>query len=197
MASLSGVWYSRYPGIGRLDGYRIGVWSGFDAAAGGKAALFPDAALPYRTCTAESGSAVPGAGDYFVLYDDTVYGQGGGGGAPQGSGGFSYCGIVRAVNIFNGDRRRGAIIIEYLEGCAPQWDRDVKDGRRPFFGMYYRVLGGGAVQMANAVNLAALHRGGPYGTETAHLAEAVAQNVIENEAEFISWGAVIPQERER
>jgi hypothetical protein len=187
MASLSGVWYSRYAGAGRLDGYRIGRWADCAAVAGAKAALFPH--REDKTYTAESGSDVPAPGDYFVLYDDT------GGGRTDTGGTFVYWGIVRAVNVFNGDRRRGAVIIEYLKGCAPRWHGDLRDGRRPFFGLYYRALDG-AVQMANAVDLAALYRGETYYTETAHLAEAVAKNSAENEAEFVSWGVVIPQERE-
>jgi hypothetical protein len=194
MDSMSGVWYSHYAGIGRLDGYRIGKWKDFDSIAGGKTALFP--ALEKKTYTSESGSSTPGPDDYFVLYDDTVYGQEDDSSPPQASWGFSYCGIVRAVNVFNGDPGRGAIIIEYLKGCAPQWDDDIKNGQRPFFGMYYRKLSGDIIQMANAVDLAAMYKGEKYYTETATLGEAIAANTIENEAEFISWGVVIPQDRE-
>jgi hypothetical protein len=198
MASLSGVWYSRYAGIGRLDGYRIGTWDDFDdlVEAPGKTALFPNMAPPHKTYTAESGSDTPAPGHYFVLYDDTVYGQEDDSSPPQESWGFSYCGIVRAVNIFNGDKDRGAVIIEYLKGCAPQWEEDIKDGQRPFFGIYYRVLAAGVIQMANAVQLAALANGEDYYTETEHLDEAVTLNNVESEAEFISWGVAIPQNRE-
>ena len=52
------------------------------------------------------------------------------------------------------------------------------------------------VQMANAVDLAALYAGKKYYTEQASLQEAIALNTVENEAEFISWGIVIPQQRE-
>jgi hypothetical protein len=51
--------------------------------------------------------------------------------------------------------------------------------------------------MANAVNLAAMYKGESYYTETEHLLEAVAKNTAENEAEFVSWGVVIPQGREK
>jgi hypothetical protein len=195
MSSMSGVWYSRYAGIGRLDGYRIGVMDDFDdlVEIPEKTALFPDMAPPpYQTY----GSNTFNPGDYFVLYDDTVYGQTDDSSPAQESWGFSYCGIVRAVNVFNGDPKRGAIIIEYLRGCAPQWDDDIKNGKRPFFGIYYRKLSGGIVQMANAVDLAALYNGKKYYTETEDLTEAVTLNNVENEAEFISWGVVIPQSRE-
>jgi hypothetical protein len=51
--------------------------------------------------------------------------------------------------------------------------------------------------MANAVDLAARYAGEKYYTETATLKEAAALNTVENEAEFISWGVVIPQDREQ
>ncbi|MDR1319110.1 MAG: hypothetical protein LBJ90_05750 [Treponema sp.] len=199
MSFMSGVWYSHYAGIGRLDGYRIGKWEDFDelVAGSGKTALFPgfDTSNPKTYSTDET----PENNDYFVLYDDTVYGQGNDGAG--GNGGWSdlvsrYIGIVRAVNVFNGDPDRGVVIVEYLKGCAPTWDDDIKDGRRPFFGIYYRVLKPDIVQMANAVDLAALYNGEKYYTETKTLDEAVALNTVENEAEFIAWGVVIPQDRE-
>jgi hypothetical protein len=133
------------------------------------------------------------------LYDTTVYGQSDDGVGGNGNWGFGYLGIVRAVNVFNDDPNRGVIIIEYLKGCAPEWlDRwpESSGGKRPFFGIYYRVLDNDTVQMANAVDLAALYAGEKYYTETATLEEAIAFNSVENEAEFISWGVVIPQDRE-
>jgi hypothetical protein len=207
MSFMSGVWYSRYAGIGRLDGYRIGKWSDFDEQVGesGKDALFPARVIPSVTYTVESGTNTPGEDDYFVFYDDTVYGEGDDGSG--GNGGWEefdlvtrYIGIVRGVNVFNGDPGRGAIVIEYLKGCAPLWlDRwpASSNGKAPFFGIYYRVKDNDTVQMANAVDLAALYNGEGYYTETAHLAEAIKKNNVENEAEFIAWGVVIPQKRER
>jgi hypothetical protein len=200
MSFMSGVWYSHYAGIGRLDGYRIGKWKDFKELVedSGKDALFPN--LVKETYTKEAGSNIPDGEDFFVLYDDTVYGQAEDGTGGNESWGFGYLGIVRAVNHFNGDPNRGAIIIEYLKGCAPGWlDRwpESKDGQRPFFGIYYRVLESDIVQMANAVDLAALYAGKPYYTEKATLDEAIEFNTIENEAEFISWGVVIPQNREK
>jgi hypothetical protein len=199
MASMSGVWYSHNAGFGRLDGYRIGKWGDFKTLVedSGKDALFPG--LQKETCAGEGGTKIPVNGDYFVFYDDTVFGQSGDG--TGGNGGWGalvtrYIGIVRAVNIFNGDKGRGAVIIEYLINCAPRWDNDLKDGSHPFFGIYYRVLDGNTVQMANAVDLAAWYNGKKYYTETAALDEAVSKNTIENEAEFISWGVVVPQSRE-
>jgi hypothetical protein len=195
LSSLSGVWYSHYAGIGRLDGYRLGRWKDFDTLVpAAKLALFPDL---LRETYDTSGSADPNG--YFVFYDDTVYGQKGddtGGNGGWGIYYYRYAGIVRAVNIFDRNINRGSIIIEYLKGCAPNWDRDIKYGQRPFFGIYYRVLNSDTVQMANAVDLTALYAGKKYYTETETLKEATDLNTIENEAEFISWGVVIPQNRE-
>ncbi|MDR0663004.1 MAG: hypothetical protein LBF80_02855 [Spirochaetaceae bacterium] len=199
LKNLSGVWYSHYAGVGRLDGYRIGTWVKFETLMENKKPLFPNLGdPPYTTYI---GNA-PVSDDYFVFYDDTVYGEkddGTGGNGGWGNFSTRYIGIVRAVNIFNDDQNRGAIIIEYLQGCAPAWlDRwtESKSGGRPYFGIYYRVLSGNTIQMANAVNLAALYAGKSYYTETATLKEAVVVNTVENEAEFISWGVVIPQDRE-
>jgi hypothetical protein len=194
LESLSGVWYSHYAGIGRLNGYRIGRWEDFDAIMGNKTAMFP--ALERETANPPQS----GNGDYFVFYDDTVYGEsedgtgGNGGGDPVKR----YVGIVRAVNLFYDNPDRGSIIIEYLKGCAPQWDEDIKDGHLPFFGIYYRVLNSDLVQMANAVDLAAQYDGKKkYYTEKATLQEAVNTNTVINEAEYIAWGLEIPQDRER
>jgi hypothetical protein len=197
MSSLSGVWYSRYAGIGRLDGYRIGTWNEFNDLVinSEKAALFPNMTAPYTSSTGES--FVPG--DYFVLYDDSVYGEKEDGTGGKGGWDFfvmHYTGIVRAVNVFNGDPDRGAVIIEYFKGGCPTWDVDIAYGQRPFFGFYYRVLDRDTVQMANAVDLAALYAKKKYYTERRTLEEAIALNTVENEAEFISWGVVIPQDRE-
>jgi hypothetical protein len=197
MAPLAGVWYSYYPGIGRLDGYRIGRWEDFDTVMGAtKLGLFPN--LERLTYTAQTGSATPGAEDFFVFYDDTVYGEDDSG--EDGNGDLEitmrYIGIVRAVNVFNDDPDRGAIIIEYLTGCAPQWDDAIKDGQLPFFGIYYRKEDADTVQMANAVDLDAMDNGDPYYTETATLQEAIDKNTVENDATFIVWDVVYPQERE-
>jgi hypothetical protein len=43
---------------------------------------------------------------------------------------------------------------------------------------------------------AALYAGKKYYTEQSTLEEARALNNVKNEAEFISWGVVIPQNRE-
>jgi hypothetical protein len=200
LSAPSGVWYSHYAGIGRLDGYRIGTWADFEklVVETGKDALIPNMAWPAETY---SGYA-PKPGDYFLLYDSSVYGQ-----ADDHSpadedwqGNFGFCGIVRGINLFYDNPDRGSVIIEYLRGCYPTWlteRQGLLDGEKPFFGVYYRVLNPDLVQMANAVDLAALYKGQRYYTEKATLQEALDSNTVENEAEYIAWGVVIPQDREK
>jgi uncharacterized protein with FMN-binding domain len=190
-----GVWYSHY-GQRRLDGYTIGRWSEIETLLGNKLALFPDFDPSDPHLYDDYAIADD---DYFIFYDDTVYETTPGDG---GNGGWEglvtrYIGIVRAVNIFNDNAKTGAVIIEYLNGCFPQWSTDVLLMPLPFFGMYYRVLTSDCIQMANAVDLAALAANKRYYTETATLAEAIAKNSAENDGEFISWGVVIPQDREK
>ena len=215
MDFLQGEWYARYAGIGRLDGYRIRKWSDFVTNDADKAKAlehFPDLASTLgnpRTYLEEENQYWPYRedNDYIVLYDDTAYGQGEDGVGGNEDWGFCYMGVVRAVTVFNGDVNRGAIIIEYLADADPRWlyssqtysghSQGLEKGEKPFFGIYYRVLGRDVVQMANAVDLAALYAGKPYYTEKGTLEEAIEANGAENESEFISWGIVIPQERER
>jgi len=209
MSFLSGVWYSHYAGIGRLDGYRIRKWNDMTDADRAKAlALFTGYGLKidgYRNPVTYCEKNYPQNDDYILLYDDTVYGQEDDDSlATDGNWGFAYMGLVRTINIFNGDKDRGAIIIEYFEGCDPNWLWDpngyahqgLDRGENPFFGIYYRVLSQDIVQMANTVDLAAMYAGKAYYTEKKTLEEAIEANTVENEAEFISWGVVIPQERE-
>ena len=209
---LNGTWYSGYPGIGVLDGYRIRQWGSLTAEDKSRMqSLFSAYGFDIHNPKTYRSGRAPQDTDYILLYDDSVYGQRGDN-APSddGIGGTGYMGVVRALNIFNNDKDRGAVIIEYLEGADPRWLWDSKwapdwsttgsqglgRGEKPFFGMYYRVLGPDTVQMANAVDLAALYAGRRYYTEKGTLAEAIAANSVENEAEFISWGVVNPQNRE-
>jgi hypothetical protein len=204
MNFMCGVWYSHYAGIGRLDGYRIRKWSDLTVAEKTKAqALFPD--LDINSPKTYSSKNIPQNSDYVILYDDTVYGQEEDDSGENESWGFSYMGLVRAINIFNGDKNRGAIIIEYFEKADPIWLSDpnssyyqgLAKGEKPFFGIFYRALSNNVVQMANSVDLATLYDGKRYYTEKATLDEAIDANSVENEAEFISWGVVIPQDREQ
>jgi hypothetical protein len=190
-----GIWYSRYGGT-RMDGYRVGRWGEIKAVMGDKLALFPDFD-PDKPLLHDNYAIQDD--DYFIFYDDTVFGEdenGEGGNGGWGSRVTRYMGIVRAVNVFNGNADTGAVIIEYLEGCYPRWAMDVLFWPLPFFGVYYRVLGPDTVQMANAVDLAALSAGKAYYTETATLQEAVSKNSAENNEKFISWGVVYPQRRD-
>jgi hypothetical protein len=200
MENLSGVWYSHWAGIGRLDGYRIGKWEDFTKLVidTGKLSLIPGIGSDPLNAKTYFTKETPKQDDYFVLYDSSVYGQQDDDSAadPGWTYNFGFCGIVRGVNLFYNIPERGAIIIEYLEGCAPQWDEDIKNGQLPFFGIYYRVLDPDTVQMANAVDLAALYNGEKYYTEKARLEDAMDANGVENEAEYIAWGVVIPQDRE-
>jgi hypothetical protein len=161
-------------------------------ADGGKLSLFPD--FDPDNPRLDDGYAL-GDGDYFVFYDDTAYET------EPGDGGWEnlitrYIGVARAVNIFNGDTRTGAVIIEYLDGAYPAWSLDALLMPLPFFGIYYRVSDPDCIQMANPVDLAALAAGKRYYTETITLEEAAAKNSAENEGEFVAWGVVIPQDRE-
>jgi hypothetical protein len=110
-------------------------------------------------------------------------------------------GLVKSINIFNNDLNRGAIIIEYFEDADPGWLSDPHYGQglgrgdRPFFGIFYRVIDHDTVQMANAVDLAALYAGKHYYVEQETLKDAESMFDVIHEAEFISWGVVMPQER--
>jgi hypothetical protein len=191
-----GVWYSIYGGA-RLDGYRVGRWSEIKEVMGSKLALFPDFD-PDNPRLHDKYEIQDD--DYFFFYDDTVYGEDDNGeGGNNGWDDFitRYIGIVRTINIFNGDAGAGAVIIEYLEGCYPRWAMDVVFWPLPFFGIYYRVLSADSIQMANAVDLDALGAGKAYYTETATLQEAIDKNTAENSGKFVSWGVVIPQTRSK
>jgi hypothetical protein len=190
------VWYSYYGKI-RTDSYRIGRWSEIKDTMGNKLSLFPD--FDPDNPRLHDGYTIKDD-DYFIFYDDTVYGQDNTG--EGGNGGWEgfitrYIGIVRAVNIFEGNSDTGAVIIEYLEGCYPQWAMDVILWPLPFFGIYYQIISADSMQMANAVDLDALFSGRAYYTETATLQEAVEKNNAENDSNFISWGTVVPQSREQ
>jgi hypothetical protein len=190
-----GVWYSHYAGL-RTDGYRVGRWDELKEVMGNKLSLFPD--FDPDNPRLHDGYAIKDD-DYFLFYDDTVFGEDdngeGGNGGWGGSMVFRYLGIVRAVNAFNDHAGAGAVIVEYLDGCYPQWSQDVLIMPLPFFGMYYRVVNPDCILMANAVDLAALNSGRRYYTETATLEEAVAKNNAENESKFIA-GVALPQDRE-
>ena len=198
MDFLCGTWYSRSAGIGLLDGYRIRKWSDLTTADKAKAkTLFPS--LNINSPKTYSSKIVPQNGDYVLLFDDTLYGQEESDSESNESWGFGYMGLVRAINIFNGDKNRGAIIIEYFEEASPAWLSDTQGltpNEKPFFGIYLKALSHDTIQLANPVDLAAMYAKKHYYTEQGTLVEAVGVFDVENEAEFISWGVVIPQDRE-
>jgi hypothetical protein len=158
-----------------------------------KFAIFPNRETPYITYTGYT----PQADDYFVFYDGTVYGE-----ADDGTGGkpilrsACFIGIVRALNIFNNDRGRGALVVEYLRGHQQTQYSEAEDGSLPFYGVYYKELNEDCIQMANPVNWTDLYNNKSYYTGSGTLEEAIAVNSMENEAEFINWGITIPQDRE-
>ena len=188
---LCGVWYSHY------DGYRIRKWGDFSAEDKARAqSLFSGISLDADSPKTYSTQSSPKSGDYIVLFDDNTSGE---------SWGFGYMGLVHAINIFNDDKNRGAIIIEYFEGTDPLWLSDpdgyayqgLMRGEKPFFGIYYKVLDSDTVQMANAVDLAAVYTDKSYYTEKGTFNEAIKTFTVENEAEFVSYGATNTQNRER
>jgi hypothetical protein len=72
----------------------------------------------------------------------------------------------------------------------------VLSGRLIFFSTR-RISSTYAIKLANAVDLAALSAGKAYYTETATLQEALDKNNAENAGNFIAWGMVIAQDREK
>ena len=191
LSFLSGVWYSHYAGIGRLDGYRIRKWSDITAEDKIKfQTLFP--ALNIDSPRTYSTQDTPGSSDYILLYDGSVYGQKDDGSGGRESGG-GFIGLIRAINIFNNDKKRCSLIIEYFEDTS----EDPTRGEKPFYGIYIRVLSPDLVQMANPADLAGMYGGKSSSTATATVEEAIKFFNVENEAEFISWGVVIPQSREK
>jgi hypothetical protein len=179
---LCGKWSSSY------DDYRIRKWSDFNAEDKARAqVLFP--ALDVDNPKTYSAQEISPNSYYIVLFDDNIDGE---------SWGYGFMGLVRAINVFNDDKDRGAIIVEYFEGADPLWlsGQGLARGEKPFFGIYYKVNNPDTVQMANAVNLAAMYAGEFYYTEQGTLDEAAMTFNVENEAEFINWGVTTPQIRD-
>jgi hypothetical protein len=199
---LNGFWSSRN-GSRLLDRYQIRKWDDLTAEDKEEAqALFPSADIAnLKTYATED---TPQDGDYVFLYDETVFVPSPGDPENAGGWGFSYMGVVRAVNIFNDDKKRGAVIIEYFEGADPAWLSDpggysyqgLEPGEKPYYGVYFKVIDNNTVQLANPVDLKARLEGRLYHTEQKTLQKAVKFFDVENEAEFISWGVVISQNRE-
>jgi hypothetical protein len=196
---LPGVWYSHYAEA-RTDGYRIGLYKNLEEDLGEKlAADFP----AYRKTrhTAQDGTGRPDfidGDEYYIYYDDL------GGYGDDRSLRFRFMGVFRAANLFpdsQGAIGNGALIFEYVDGCYPTWT-DLLD--RPFMAVYYHIINHNTIQMANPVDLEKVYEYladktlgvSRYAVETATLEEAIAKFTVENEAEYISWGLVVPQDRE-
>ena len=95
---MDGIWYSRFAGIGRLDGYRIRRWGGMSDADRARAqSQFTE--LDIGGPKTYAAGDTPKDSDFVLLYDDTVYGQEDDG-APRAGGnwGFAYMGLVRKSN---------------------------------------------------------------------------------------------------
>lgn len=208
MNFFCGDWDSGYG-----DGYFIRKWGNLTEKDKGRIQQnFPDVDLvnlqTYGVYGGDgSDKKKPTASDYIIMYPVGVAVRGGSGEDMFG-GGTTYLGLVRTINIFNGDKNKGAIIIEYFENGDPLWLGDgsyadgsipgqgLKPGEKPFFGIYYRVLNANKIQFANAVNLAAMYAGYKYYTEKGTLKEAVGKNTVQQDAEYISWGIVMPVSRQ-
>jgi hypothetical protein len=207
-----GTWQARY-GNRLMDGYVIGKWKEAASVLGSKSKLFLYTGFdPGHPRFLDAGGniqpAIPADGegqrepgtihdeDYFVFYDDSVYRENQAA-TPGTERGYSWIGVVRAVNVFDHDPRRGAVIVEYLDGAYPE-RRPFENGPQalPFYGIFFRVLTDDSIQFANPIKLAERINGRPYHTETADLEEAIRLNNVENDVEFIDWGEALPQDRE-
>jgi hypothetical protein len=188
MAYLSGSWDSSY------DGYLVRQWSNYTSTDQSKTAENGLTVSSSNPVTYDSNKN-PQTSDYVAAYLD------------GGGWGFSYMGLVRAINIFDktGDPNLwGAIIIEYFEGGDPEWLSDpdgysyqgLEPGEKPYFGMYFQAYSQDQVGMANAVDLNALSSGNPYYTEEATLQAAITKNTKANRDNFISYSVVMPQQRQ-
>ncbi|MDR2079302.1 MAG: hypothetical protein LBP74_06260 [Treponema sp.] len=175
-----GVWYSYYP-YGdhyKTDGYRIGLLKDAEDDEELMARLAADFLISGIAGLTLLDGYAPSEDDYYVYYDDLSGGEWR----------FSYFGVVRCVNIFNGDSGAGAVIIEYFKETGPGWT-DLSD--TPFFGIYYRVKSGNTIQMANPIKLK-----DNSAVETAALDEAIVTFTPANEGSFIDWGVVLAQVRD-
>jgi hypothetical protein len=207
LGDCQGGWYSWYGN--RLEsGFVIGQWKTIDSIDQ-KLEVFPGFDRNDPRFLDSEGVPVPAQhasasargrrgtihdDDYFIMYDETVYGQSGNSiGASPGPRRASYLAILRGVNIFDHDSDRGALVVEYLAGCYP--DRYPFNGEPktlPFFGIFFRVLGRDTRQMANPIKLADRLNNRPYYTETEDLDAAFLQSAVENAVEFVDWALEPP-----
>jgi hypothetical protein len=189
---LAGEWYSHHPYQEfTTDGYSIGRVKELMGKypPNGYPPGFPRNMAPDSPYELGSGTPVDPEEDYYVLYLAKDKQGVGNKDVP------AFMGIVRQVHIFNNaedSRAAGAIIIEFLKGChedGARFDYEVSD--LPFLGIFYRIIDDDTVQLANTWDYV---NWGP--TNTATMEEAVEKYVPENDGDFVSWGIVLPQERE-
>jgi hypothetical protein len=207
LSDCQGGWYS-WHGNRLQTGFVIGQWKTIDGIDE-KLGAFPDFDRNDPRFLDSDGSPVPAryataatrgqAGtihdeDYFILYDETVYGQSGNSvGASPGPRRASYLAVLRGVNIFDHNPDRGALVVEYLAGCYPErYPFAEGPAALPFFGIFFRALDRNTRQMANPIKLADRLNGRPYYTETDDLDAAFAQSNVENGAEFVDWSVEPP-----
>jgi hypothetical protein len=204
-----GGWYARN-GVMLLDGYVFGRWKTV-SGLGLKLHAFPgfNPAQPrFVNSQGQQADAVPAddaargspgtihPDDYFVMFDDTVYGLSSTDNDP-GSPGYSYLAIIRGVNIFDRNEGHGALVVEYLAGCYPARYPFAQGGAvLPFYGIFFRAVSERAMKLENPIKLADRLNGKPYYTETATLVEAFSQSNVENDAEFVDWAEAAPREME-
>ena len=174
---LAGKWSLANGG----ENYQVATWNSVKESA---KVLFPG--MKADTPATYNDRLIPGKGDYILIYDFGF--------------GLSYMGLVRGIAIFNNDKNRGAIIIEYFEESEPLWlseTQGLKRGKKPFFGVYYQVITTEDIKMVNVIDLEGMSEGREYYTEKATLEEALAFYTTENEERLIFWGVVIQMKREK
>jgi hypothetical protein len=207
LSECQGGWYSWY-GNRLQNGYVIGQWKTLDSIDQ-KLEVFRDfdrnnprflnpegvsVSARYATAATRGQRGTIHDDDYFVMYDETTYGQSGNSiGSSPGPRRASFLAILRGVNIFDHDPNRGAFVVEYLAGCYPE-RYPFNEGPKtlPFLGVFFRSLGRDTRQMTNPIKLADRLNGRPYYTETEDLEAAFVQSNVENDIEFVDWAVEPP-----
>jgi hypothetical protein len=207
--SWEGGWYARN-GVMLLDGYVFGRWKTV-SGLGLKLHAFPgfnsaqprflnaqglpvDAVPATDDIRGQAGTIHPD--DYFVMFDDTVYGLSSADNDP-GSPGYSYLAVIRGVNTFDRNEGHGALVVEYLAGCYPaRYPFAQGNEVLPFYGVFFRAVSERAMKLENPIKLADRLNGNPYSTESATLEAAFSQSNVENDAEFVDWAEAAPREME-
>ncbi|MDR0376338.1 MAG: hypothetical protein LBH70_00930 [Spirochaetaceae bacterium] len=122
------------------------------------------------------------ASETYTITAETIEYGGNSGGDDIGTG---FTGTIRFVSNYSSGS--GVIIIEYTE--KPAYD---KYNGLDFFGIYYRNLEAGSVQLANATTFPDYS-----APDTATLDEAVAKFTRMEMGRYVDWSVVNPQRRIR